>query len=147
MAYPAEKREEFINQLLAGEPVAEIAKDLGIGERTLWRWKAEPEIAAAIKERHAELVDAARLILLSAVCAAATTMKGAVERTIDVTTAQYKAAYDLLTTHGLIGENAKREAAPAVDDVKFMDIGVATDGKVVELGENKFDPQSEVPGV
>lgn len=139
-----EQRSQFIQQLLEGEPVAEIAKDLGISARTAWRWKADPEVAAELKERHTELVDAARFILLSAVEGAARTIRRAVNNEGDVTTAQYKAAYDLLTTHGLLGENARREAAPTVDEIRFTILTKDSEGNIVET-ETKPDPQSEAP--
>jgi hypothetical protein len=49
---PQEQR--FLELLLSGNSVAEAGRQLGIAERTAYRWNVDPELKAALKEMEGE---------------------------------------------------------------------------------------------
>src|SRR3712207_516344 len=53
------KQQQAIAALLGSRNVEAAAKAAGIGERTLWRWMAEPEFAAALSAAEGAAIDAA----------------------------------------------------------------------------------------
>ncbi len=53
------KQQQAVIALLQHPNVAEAAKAVGIGERTLWRWIGEPEFAAAVAAAEGGAIDEA----------------------------------------------------------------------------------------
>lgn len=60
--------------LLQGYKPPEIAKELGVHERTVWRWLSDPAVRAEIDRQRAEIAEEARRILAGAATKAARTL-------------------------------------------------------------------------
>lgn len=70
------KQAQAVQLLVCGHTVAEVARRLGVAERTLYAWRAKPEFQQAEAEAHAE----AWRVLLHRLGALATEAVAALER-------------------------------------------------------------------
>ena len=55
------RKAQFLRLLLEGKSYTQAAKEVGISEATLWRWKADPLVKAKLEEAQRERFEAAQL--------------------------------------------------------------------------------------
>lgn len=66
-AHPAQRarRQRCLELLLSGRTATEIAAELGIDRRTIYRWRQDPEFAEAVQERQDEVRDTIHAALVA----------------------------------------------------------------------------------
>lgn len=88
---------------MAGHSQTKTAEKVGINDRTIRLWLANPEFSAELEARQRELKRCGQMSLLNMVSGALRIFLKALQGE-KVSTSQYNIARDILRTHGILAE-------------------------------------------
>lgn len=90
------KADHLIERLLLGDSQRQAAKNVGIGERTVRRWVADPGFQRRLQEASEETIKQVRRAIVASTRKVTDTLVGVALGTIDADTTRVRAAQALL---------------------------------------------------
>jgi hypothetical protein len=114
------KRELAINLAVGGMSWTDIAAQLGVDQKTLWRWRQEPRFLATIRRIQKDARDAAAAKIQSEVTKSIDTLVQLRDNTKVPFSVRRQCACDLLEVAGVLGKRAEG-IAPAEQDAPVID--------------------------